>query len=217
MNITDIRKIIREELSEGDVIDFKQAKIQRGLRQELYSDLITLTNLTMQSNLQDPREALAIQRNLTGKDKDKFLNYILTHLYKVSDREGSDPWNFSRLRKRHDISKKYSLTKTEELHAVHSGIYKALVKTLGPDPVTPDDPRSYLRSADDPRELEKKRREAGFDTSDSRLYDVSKLDDKEEEEAAAMDAIFGKKTAKTNAWIDKQMSDEDDEDDDDED
>jgi hypothetical protein len=164
MKISDIKKIIREELSEGDVIDFEDWKMdnrwhgekkQAELKQTVLDDIGTYTQMAMQNPLKDPREAMAIQRLLQGKNKQEFLNKILNHLYKKA---GPRKSQIGSLRKRYYISKKNPLSKEQELDAVEEGV-RAAIKELGPDRPDPSEPRSYIRSADDPRELKKRARQ----------------------------------------------------------
>ena len=113
MNITDIRKIIREILSEGDVIDINQAD----LRKTVLDDIELYAFMEVEQKFKkDPHEALALQRILQGENKEKFLMHILSFLYKHVIRLG--------MRKR--LTKKNSLSKEEELKAVEAGIMGAL-------------------------------------------------------------------------------------------
>ena len=131
MNITDIRKIIREILSEGDVIDINQAD----LRKTVLDDIELYAFMEVEQKFKkDPREALALQRILQGENKEKFLMRILSFLYK----------NVIRLGMRKRLTKRNSLSKEEELKAVEAGIMGAL-KQLGPDRPDPSKPHSYLR------------------------------------------------------------------------
>jgi hypothetical protein len=113
MNITDIRKIIREILSEGDVIDINQAD----LRKTVLDDIELYAFMEVEQKFKkDPREALTLQRILQGENKEKFLMRILSFLYK----------NVIRLGMRKRLTKKNSLSKEEELKAVEAGIMGAL-------------------------------------------------------------------------------------------
>ena len=138
MKISDIRKIIREILSEGDVIDINRAKGQADLRKTVLDDIELYAFMEVEQKFRkDPREALALQRILQGENKEKFLMYILSFLYKSAQRLG--------MRKK--LTKKNSLSKEEELKAVEAGIMGAL-EQLGPDRPDPSKPRSYLRPVD---------------------------------------------------------------------
>tara|TARA_Y100000310_G_scaffold280825_1_gene300820 strand:- start:1771 stop:2025 length:255 start_codon:yes stop_codon:yes gene_type:complete len=69
MNITDIRKIIRGILSEGDVIDINQAD----LRKTVLDDIELYAFMEVEQKFRkDPREALALQRILQGENKEQF-------------------------------------------------------------------------------------------------------------------------------------------------